>query len=471
MLESAAPRSFAPIVAALFLAELTCAFETSMIYAAMPKMVAAFGSSVAISWLITIYLLVSAGAAAVAGRLGDMYGRRQVLVWLLAMATLGSVISASTEHYGLILLGRGLQGLGAAAMPLTVGIIYERLPSDRVAFGIGLIVSAASAGTAAGLVVGGILVDAIGWHSIFYAAVILGLVSVIALKLSVPPSPRANVTGPVDVLGGLMFLPALTFLLLGLTQGSSWGWGSPLTLGLFVGAAVIGTTWVRRSLRHPNPLIEVRLFKNRIILIANVIVSLVALGALQITLVFSMLMQAPTWTGIGLGLSATVAGLVKLPSNIFSLVAGPISGWLAWHFNDRTPMIAGCAITAAGWLLILPFHGGPLVVGVVLCVISFGTTMIYAAIPNAVANAAPPGRTSEATGMVTVVRQTFMAAGALLISALLSTKTIEMPGNIARFPAPGAFMMTGAIVVLLSVAAAFTAFLLPAKVEKVTRPR
>ena len=137
-------------MAALMLSEATAAFETSMIYAAMKKLVEEFGDPETAAWLITIYLLFGAGMSAIMGRLGDMYGRKRLLLVLLGCGFIGSVLSYVSENFWTILAGRGLQGLTAALMPLCLGLIREHLPQKAVSVCVGLMVSAAGVGTSYG---------------------------------------------------------------------------------------------------------------------------------------------------------------------------------------------------------------------------------------------------------------------------------------------------------------------------------
>lgn len=450
-----------PMISALFVAEIAAAFETSMIYAAMARLIARFGDPVMVGWLVTAYLLVAAGISAVAGRLGDIYGRRRLILILLGCTVLGSVLSASTHSFALLLIGRALQGMSAAILPLSFGILRQHLPREKVPFNIGVMVSGAGAGTASGLVLGGMIVDHLDWRWIFVASALLAAVG---YALIVALVPRDTVFGrkvKLDWIGGLLFVPAIAAVLLAISKGKDWGWLDPRVLSCAIGGFLMLALWVRQSLRHADPFIDVRLFLRRDVLVANGVSALVALGTLQITLVFSLLLQSPVWTGIGLGVSATVAGLVKLPSNIFSLAGGPLSGWLMGRSGGRIATLAGGLLTTAGWALAIVFHGSPVVIAVVLCVISFGTTMLYATIPNVIVAAVPPDRTSEATGVMSVVRTACTGIGAQVVAVILATGTLRDPAGGANFPSPSAFYLAIVVITLITLAASLLALLLP----------
>ena len=134
------------IIAAVFLAEVCATFETSMLYAALPTLIRTFGDPITAGWLVTMHMLIGTVACVVAGRLGDMYGRKRVMMILLATAALGSLISAVTTDFGIVLFGRALQGFASAAIPLSIGILRESLPEKRVPVAVGLMTTAQGMG-------------------------------------------------------------------------------------------------------------------------------------------------------------------------------------------------------------------------------------------------------------------------------------------------------------------------------------
>lgn len=455
-----APASLWAVIGALWMAEITGSFETSMVLAASRSLLADFRDPILIGWLISGYLIVGAAVAAVAGRLGDILGRRQVLLILLAVGAVGSLISAFATNYAILLAGRLIQGLTGAILPLCIGLVREHLPAEKVSLGIGLMISGASAGTAMGLVLGGWIVDNSSWHGVFFASALFCTASFVLIWLLLPASPRLKVSR-IDWLSGVLFAPGILALLFYISNSSKTGWLDPFNL-LFLGFAIaLLGWWLRRSLTSDQPLIDVRLFKDRNISIANIITGLTAMSTLQITLVFSLMLQAPRWTLVGLGASATVAGLAKLPSNIFSLFAGPLSGWITWRGGGRLAMIAGGLLTITGWVLALFFHATILQVIIALCIISFGTTMFFAVGPTILAYAAPPERTSETTGMMTVVRQAFLGIGAQIVAVILATDQVTSSGTGESYPTPAAFDFAILYIIALCTLATLVAFALP----------
>lgn len=449
------------IVVALVVAEVTAAFETATIYAGMNKLIAAFGDPISVGWLITSYLLIAAGSAAVAGRLGDIYGRRKVILILLSCGVIGSLISVFGAAFAVVLIGRSIQGLTGAILPLCIGLVREHLPARQVPMGVGLMVSGASGGAAAGLVIGGLVVDAFSWHAMFVASAILGAFAFVLTALFVPVSKALDRSARLDWFGGLMFVPGIAGLLLCISKGKDWGWFDPALLLVATISTGSLIAWVFHALRTPDPLIDVRLFLNRRVAVANAVTALIAAGSLQVTMIFSVMLQAPSWTGVGLGLSATTAGLVKLPSNVGALMAGPFSGWLIQRSGARIVMALAGVICAMAWTCAALFHESVPMLILILIVMTFGATMIYAVGPNLVVESAPLHRTSEAVGMLSVVRSAAIGIGAQIMSVLLASDTVRLAPGAASYPSEQAVTLTMWVVVATVAAATLLAFSVP----------
>jgi len=447
------------LLAALWVAEMTSSFESAMILAALKVLVVQFGDAAAVGWLVTAFLIVGAAVSAVVGRLGDIYGRQRVLMVVLVIGMAGSLLSAASSSYGLVLAGRVMQGATTAILPLVIGLVRENLPPERVPAGIGLMISGASIGTAAGLILGGVIVDFASWHGIFLASASFCLVSLLLVRSFVPPSRRAVLSQPVDWWSGILFAPGVTLVLLYLAGGKAWGFGSPAALALLVAGLALCLLWWRRALSSANPLIDVRTLAHRPIAVVCAASALVAMGTLQITVFFSLLLQAPVWTGLGLGLSATVAGLAKLPSNLTSVFAGPLSGWLTGRGGGRKAMVTGGLITTFGWTLVLFDTSSLGVIIAQLIIISFGTTMLFAVAPTIIASEVTPERTSEVTGMLGVIRGLFMGVGSQIVTTLLALDSVTRGAE--RYPSPEAYHWALFAIIGLTAAATAVSLALP----------
>lgn len=454
-------KPFTGLIVALWIAEVTASFESAMIIAAMKYLIEDFGDPALVGWLVTAYLIVGAAAAALVGRMGDIFGRQRILIVVLAIGIAGSLISALASDFTWLLIGRIMQGITAAILGLCIGLVRENIPKQHVPMGIGLMISGASLGAAAGLILGGWIADNYSWHGIFWASAGFCAVTLIAVWLCVPKSPRGAKTEGIDWFSGILFAPGIMLVLYYVGSIAKKGLFDTLGLTAFVTGIALLTYWWWRSLKAAVPLLDVRQFRNRNVLVANIVTALVALSSLQITLIFAVLLQAPAWTAIGLGVTSFMSGLAKLPSNILSTFAGPLSGWLTGRGGGRVAMMAGGLLATTGWVLAYFIHADFWAVVAILCVISFGTTILFAVGPTILAEAATAERTSEVSGMLTVVRGLFQGIGAMIVTTLLATEVVSDTASKAEYPTERAFQLTLIVVIFFSTLATLCAFALP----------
>ena len=453
-----------PMIVALWMAELTGSFETAMILAALKALITTFGDPVKVGWLVTGYLIVGASVAAIVGRLGDLFGRRRVLCLTLATGAAGSLISALSTSFEVLLAGRLIQGCTGAILPLCIGLVRENVSAEQTPMTIGLMISGASLGTAAGLVLGGVIVDQWSWHGVFFASVVFCVTALAGVTALVPRSTTALSSGPTDWLSGLLFAPGVVLVLLYISSGPRWGWLNPVALGALTSGLTLVVWWWRHSAKSAAPLISVRAFSDRTVAVGGAVTALVSMSTLQITVFFSLLLQAPRWTAAGMGLSATAAGLVKLPSNITSTFAAPLGGWLAGRGGGRRAMVAGGLLTATGWALVLWDASSVTIIVAELIVISFGATMLFAVAPALIAQASPPDRVSEIAGLVTVIRQLFLGVGAQMVATLLAVDAVTLGSE--SYPSPFAYRITVIVIIVISLIATALCLALPGKHQR-----
>lgn len=453
--------SYLAIITALFMAEIAATFESAMLYAALPTLIREFGDPITAGWLVTMHMLIGAAAGVLVGRMGDIRGRKSMMLLMLVIATIGSIMSAVTNDFRVVLAGRALQGLSVAVIPLSIGIIRESLPQERVPVAVGLMTTGSGVGVAIGLVLGGAIVDNLNWHWLFVVSAGLLALSWLAVKFWVPGRPGIPPKEPIDWVEGLLPAPGIMAMLYGVSQSKAHGWDDPQVWGTIIAGALVMAYWARRSLRASEPFVDLRLLGSRNVALANLLTICLGLGTMQLVLVFSTFTQSPTWTMAGLGLSATVAGLAKLPSNVLSFFAGPLSGWLTKTFGDRLTVIAGTLLAVLGWIVGMGLPSTLTEVIVILCIISFGTTVLNAAIYNVIVGAVPENRTGEAIGTIAVTRGMAAAIGAQVIAVLLATGTVTAP-NGAQLPSPDGFRLTMGWIALLTGGATIIALFLRA---------
>jgi MFS family permease len=450
------------IMLALVIAEVASAFEVSMVFSGLPTFYKLFQDPALVGWVITAYLLVGAAASAICGRIGDLYGRSRVLIGLLFFAALGSLISAISTSLEGIVFGRAVQGLASAILPLCFGLVRENISSERTPLCIGILAGTASTAAGVGFLLGGVCIDYLSWHWIFYistVASVLGLLLVIAF---LPSSAGKASEQKIDILGGVLFAPAVAGILFALTKASAWGWYDQRTLLLGFGSLALLAFWAWYEARHSNPLIDVRLFANRQLAMSNLCYVFIALGAMQFAQVLFVLMQQPTWTGVGLGMAATAAAAMKLPSSLVAIFASPWAGVLAGRFGGRKALLCGLSILVVGWAALTVHHSNVWFVGFAIILHGIGTAMAFSAVPNLIVEAVPPQRVSEVTGLSQVIRTTFMAIGAQMIAFILATQTISDPAQgPGTYPAGSAFQLAFLVITVLCIFSMFAAMALP----------
>lgn len=413
--------AFYRLVIPLMIAELVAALELTMIYAAMRSLVAEFGGTAQAGWLVTSFMLSAAAGAALFGRLGDLLGRRNILLWVLALSTIGSAISSVTRELEWLIFGRTLQGFAGAIVPLCFGMIRERVSIDRVPLGIGLISSSVTIASASGLVIGGLIIDYADWTMIFKVSVGLGALAFLTVLLFIAKDQvKASIGALDDLLGGMLFIPAVICLLLGITHSSRHGLLDPATLAWFAGALAAIAAWIWRELSVRNPLLDVRLLTKPEIAWPNILMVFIALGVYQGGHLMALFGQQPLATGIGLGLSATMAGFLLLPANILAGLTTPFMAAAVKKFGPRNVARVGCAMMTSAFLVLAFFNSNTGVVLALMIVQGVGLGITYVTMPIIIVHATPPDRTSEASGMMAVIRSTAMAVGAQTVAALLA---------------------------------------------------
>lgn len=421
MSPSASPTKTWVIVAAAVLAEVALAFETMMIYAAVPRLNQVFGDRQAVGWLVTGFFIVSAASAAIGGRLGDLYGRRKVILYALALALLGSLVSGASSSLLGVFVGRCLQGCAACVLPLCIGVVRENLPTNKAALGVGVMISSAAIGTAGGQLLGGIIVDHFDWRMLFHVTAIFAGVGWAAIRWLVPTGQASINSGErLDVLGGVLFAPGLAALLYALNMATKDGFTRPRPLIFMVAGLLMLVLWVGVELRREHPMIDVRaVFTGRVGL-ANLVMALVAVTTFQASLVMSLLLQQPVSTGVGFGKSATFYGSVALPGALIAIAASPLAGALAARIGAKKVLIATLVLLVPIWAMsMLQIHEMGWMIGVILLTTVLGA-VAHTSVPNLIIETSPLVRTSALVGFVVVIRAVFAGIGANIAVTMLA---------------------------------------------------
>ncbi|MGW6443086.1 MFS transporter [Lentzea sp. NPDC055074] len=353
------------------------------------------------TWVITSTLLASAVATPVIGRLGDMYGKRRMLLVSLVMVVVGSIIGALSYSLVPLIVGRVVQGMAVGVIPLGISIMRDELPRERLAGATALMSASLGVGGALGLPAAALLVEQSDWHMLFWTSAGAGVLALVAVLVWVPESPVRS-GGRFDFPGALGLSVALICLLLGVSKASAWS-GSAVT-GLFLAAAVVLGLWGWWELRSPQPLVDLRTTARRQVLLTNIASVSFAFALFAQSLVLPQVLQLPVATGHGLGQSLLVTGLVLVPSGLVMMATAPVSARISNARGPRTTLILGALVVAFGygagvfmlteiWQLV-----------VVSAVIGAGIGLGYGAMPALIMGAVPTSETAAANSLNTLMR-------------------------------------------------------------------
>jgi EmrB/QacA subfamily drug resistance transporter len=376
-----------------------------------------------VAWTLTGYLLSAAVCTPIFGRLGDMFGKRRLLVISLSVFAAGSVVSAVAGDLNVLVAGRVLQGAGGGIFPLCFAIIRDEFPREKVSSSIGLISATFGIGGGAGLIIGGVLVDGASYHWIFWLGAAMAAAAAVLTQILIPESPNRQ-PGRIDIRGAVVLAVGLTLPLLAITRANAWGWGSARTLLMLGAGLVVLAGWVALQKRTEQPLADVELLARPPVLMTNIATLLVGFGMFGSFILIPQLAESPESTGYGFGLDATGAGLLMLPGALVMLVAGPFSGVLVRRFGGKVPLSLGAFIAAAALAAMGLDHGtqGALIAWNI--VLSIGIGLAFAAMPNLIFDAVPQSETGEATGFNTLVRSVGASLGSQISAAILTGSVV-----------------------------------------------
>jgi len=446
-------RRWVLIVIAVVIADVTASFESMMVVATLKALFKEFRDPAGVGWMVTAYLLVAAVAATLCARLGDLFGRKRMILLVLAAAAAGSLLSATHTELEWVIAGRALQGVSAAVFPLSYGVLRSHLPEERIATAGGFLMASNSVGAIAGLMIGGLIVDHFDWRAVFMTSAVVAILTVGVAWLWLPAEPARRGPANLDILGGVLFAPAIAGLLLVISKASVWGASDPRTIGIAVGSFALLAWWVHHERNHPDPLLDVRLLARKDIALSNIVMLLVAVGPLQLTIVMMLLLQQSPATGIGLGMTASAAAALKLPANFGSFITAPVAGRFCRSAGERPVMELGILMNIAAWIMLFFVHDNVWLVFVAVLLSTIGTTIAYVAVANRITFAAPAGRTSEANGVSIAVRAVGNACGAQVVALLIGGAVLSEQKAGAATLAPAGYYMTFGFILCFSIAA------------------
>lgn len=382
-----------------------------------------------VTWVLTAYLLSASVFTPIMGRLGDAYGKHRMLVISLGSLAVGSLVAALATNIEVMISARVIQGVGGGVLPLAFGIIRDEFPKHKVAGAVSIVSSLLAVGFGVGIVVAGPIVSALGYHWLFWLPLIVSTSAALAAWIFVPESP-VRTPGRIPLIPAFLLSGWLVALLVGLSQGPKWSWGSPEVLGLFVLAAALAAAWITIEQRVAVPLIDMRMMRLRGVWTTNLVAALVGVGMYASFGFMPQFNQTPPEAGYGFGSTVTESGLLILPSAVATFITGLVAARIALRIGAKIIVVVGCLIAAAGMFSLALFHDTELQILIANGLTGLGVGLAFACLANLIVAAVPPEQTGVATGMNANIRTIGGSIGTAVMASIVTAHML--PGGFPR---------------------------------------
>ncbi len=391
------------------------------------------------AWVITATLVAAAVSTPVAGRLGDMVGKRRVSMALLLLQAVGAILAALSNDVVTMIVARALQGMVAGVIPLGISILRDVLPPRRLGSGIALVSATLGIGGAIGLPLSAVVAEHLDWRALFWVAAGIAMLAFVAYAVFVPSS-TLRTPGRIDVPGTIGLTLGLVGVLVAVSRGGEWGWGDARTLTLLVGGVIVLLIWGAIELRTKDPLVDLRVSARAPVLLTNIASVAMGFALFASNVVLPQLLTLPRLTGIGMGLTFTVAALVLAPAGLAMMAASPVAGRVERRWGAKSLLIIGAAVLAVAYGLALLFHVEAWQILVVNLVLGVGVGLGYAAMPALIMQAVPVHETGAANGLNALMRSLGTTIAAAVAGAILAQSSTTVGG--VTGPSEGGFLLT-----------------------------
>lgn len=418
-----------------------------------------------VQWLLTSTLLVAAVAVPVMGRLGDMFGKRRLLLIAVAALVIGCVLTAMTSNIVLLIIGRAIQGISAGAIPLGISLLSSLLPRERAGSAIATVSAMLGVGGALGVPLAGYVSQEYDFHALFWLSAVIGAIAFVGIALGVPESPTRS-GGRVDIRGAALLTATLLALLLPLSQGSRWGWSSPLVIGLLLASVVLLGLFLTTQRRTREPLIDLKTQTRRPILLTNIASMFFGFALFASLIGTASFVQSPPEAGYGFGSSMLVGGLTLLPGGLTMLVLAPFTAVMARRIGASRVLALGAIILAAGWVVRIVAVGSLTEVIIGATIVGAGSGIGYAAMPAIINAHAPRDELASANGVNSLMRSLGSSLASAIGGAVLAGQVLQL--GPAVLPTLGAYQLLFALCAGASVVAAVIALTIPREPVDVT---
>jgi len=403
---------------------LMIVLDATIVNVALPSIQDDLGFSQSnLAWVVNAYLIAFGGLLLLAGRLGDLIGQRRVFLVGLTVFTAASLLCALAQSQGVLIGARFVQGVGGALTSAVIlGMVVTMFPEPREqAKAIGIYTFVAVAGGSIGLIVGGVLTQAINWHWIFFVNLPIGVATAVAARRFVEPSEGIGLRQGADIPGAALLTGGLMLGVYTILEVDQQGWASAQTLGLGAVALALLAAFLLRQARAENPLMPLRLFKSANVAGANLVQALLVVG------MFGMFFLGALYLQRILGYDSLEVGLAYLPTTlVMGTMSFRFSAQLNMRFGPKATLIPAMVAIAAGLLL---FARAPVdatyVVDLLppMVLIGFGAGLAFPSLMTLAMSGATPQDSGLASGLVNTSVQVGGAIGLAVLATLATERT------------------------------------------------
>ena len=436
-------------------------YAETMLVPSLPNIIKEFSLPYSVSpWILTTYLIAGAVMTPIASSLANMHGKKKVLLIIMVVYAAGVAFGGLTNDLYSLLIARAMQGIGMAMFPLAFSIVREQFPKSRIAIGQGIITSMFASGSILGLIVGAGIAEAYGWRMTFLSIVPISILLLLVIRKFIrdgiihPQWQEGNApkpTGPkpsLDVYGAMALAVLIASFLLLITYLEESGSNTQMLL-TFAGACVASlAAFVMIERRASHPIVDYRLFRNRTLLFANVMIIIIGFSMFMVFQTIPILAESPKPLGFGAGV--TDAAAIQLPFAVILLIFGPTSGFIVSKLGSIRPAILGSIINVSGFVMLAAFHSVPWMVSVGLAIISTGLSLGSVGVMNIILLGTPQRQMVSSLGSTLLFRIVGSSVGPAMAGALMQTHLVAAKGFAGTFPSPETYTIIFAAAAAMS---------------------
>lgn len=391
------------------LAAFMATLDSSIVNVALPTIADEFGADVkVVAWTVQAYLLTTMALLLVGGRLLDLWGERKVMAVGFAIFTAGSALCAFSVSVPMLIASRAFQGMGAAVlMSANQGLVARAFPPEQRGRTLGIVGTVVAVGLASGPPIGGLLIGAFGWRSIFSINIPIGAVAIVCCLRILGSHTTRAAGGRFDWLGSLFVVIGLASLFAGIDRGVDHGWGDTGVLGLIASSLLVLALFVRHEKRTASPLVDLSVFSNRFF------VQSCAAAYLAFFAMISAVILLPFYLQEVRAFRPEKVGIVMMTLPASMLLVAPVGGWISDRIGVRIPATFGLGLVGAGLLLLSGLESRTALAGIVSPLALIGVGMGFFGSPNssAILSSVAPGKVGVASGLSALMRTSGIAFG------------------------------------------------------------